>query len=128
MSAKRAVCTTAVCGHKEKRKSVTLEVKLDVLKRFTEGQRAVDIARALGLQPTTVRTICGNAENIKLCAQSVTPLAATKLTRNRSGTMKNMEGLLNIWMEDEHQLDPPCPLLSRQAKALSFLFVCVVHI
>ena len=38
----------------------------------------MDIARALGLQPTTVRTIHGNAEKIKLCAQSVTPLAATK--------------------------------------------------
>ena len=68
MSAKRAVCTIAVCGHKKKRKSVTLEVKLDVLKRFTEEHRAVDIARALGLQPTTVRTIRGNAEKIKLYA------------------------------------------------------------
>ena len=88
------MCTTAVCGHKKKRKSVTLG-SLDVLKRFTEGQRAVDIARAPGLQPTTVRTIRGNAEKIKSCAQSVTPLAATKLTRNRSGTME-------IWKDCKH--------------------------
>ena len=68
MSAKRAACTTAVCGHKKKRKSVTLEVKLDVLKRFTEGQRAVGIARALGLQPTTVETIRGNGKKI-MCSK-----------------------------------------------------------
>ena len=87
MRAQRAVCTTAVCGHTKKRKSVSLEVKLDVLKRFTEGQRSMDEARALGLQPTTLRTIRGNAEKIELCAQRVTPLAATNSTRNRSGIM-----------------------------------------
>ena len=30
MRAKHAVCTTAVCGHTKKKKSVSLEVKLDV--------------------------------------------------------------------------------------------------
>ena len=120
MSAKRAVCTTAVCGHKKKRKSVSLKVKFVVLKRITEGQRAVDIARALGLKPTTVRAIRGNAEKIKLCAQRVTPLAATKLTLNRRGIMENIERLLNIWMEGQHhQRDSPCLLLSIQAKAIS---------
>ena len=78
----------------------------------------MDITRALGLQPTTVRTIRSNAEKIKLCAQSVTPLAATELTHNRSGIMENVERWLNIWMEDQQQRDSPCLLLSTQAKAL----------
>ena len=117
------MCTSAVCGLKKKRKSVSLQVKFDVLKRFTEGQRAVDIARALGLQPTTVRTIHGNAEKIKLCAQSVIPLAATKSSLNRGGIMENMERLLNIWMEGQHQRDSPCSLLSTQAKAPVYLKV-----
>ena len=37
---------------------------------------------------------------------------------NRSGIMENMERLLNIWTEDQHQRDSPCSLLSIQAKAL----------
>ena len=78
----------------------------------------MDIKIALSLQSTTVRPIHGNAEKIILCAQSITPLAITKLTRNRSGTMENMERLLNIWMDDQRQHDSPCSLLSIQVNAL----------
>ena len=58
----------------------TQNTELAVLRRFNEGEWDVDIRRALCLQLTTVWTICSNAEKIKDCAQSVTPLAATKLT------------------------------------------------
>lgn len=82
MNAKRASYATHVYGHKKQRKSVNLEVKLDVLKRFEDGQRAEDIGRALDLPTTTVRKMCGNAEYIRSYVQSVTPSPPTKLTRN----------------------------------------------
>ena len=56
-NAKCAVCTTAVCGHKRKRTSVTLEVKLEVLKRFTADSKNCGHDKSSGLQPTTVPTI-----------------------------------------------------------------------
>jgi len=33
------------------------KTKLDILRRFIKGERAVEIAKAVGLAPTTVRTI-----------------------------------------------------------------------
>ncbi|XP_069958714.1 uncharacterized protein [Cherax quadricarinatus] len=119
MSTKGRVCNTDTCGNKKHRKSVTLERKLEVLKRFEGGERGVDIGRSLGLPPTTVRTILSNSEKIKACAQSVTPLAATKLTRKRSSIMENMEGLLYMWLMEMHRCNSPCSLMAIQMKALS---------
>ena len=42
---------------KNKKKSISLETKLDILRRFDKGEKAVEIARAVGLSATTVRTI-----------------------------------------------------------------------
>ena len=113
MSARRAVCTTAVCGHTKKRKSVTLEVIRCVKEIYRRTANCGHSKSSLFAAYNYTNNPWGNAEKIKLCAQNVTPLAATKLTRNRSGIMENMERLLNIWMEDQHQRDSPCSLLSR---------------
>ena len=39
----------------QKRKQLCLEQKLDILKRFKSGERAVDIERNLGLAPSTIK-------------------------------------------------------------------------
>lgn len=119
MSDKRALCSPVVPDSKMRRKSITLETKLEVLKRLANGERSVDIGNALRLPPTTVRSIRSNAEKIKACAQGVTPHAATRLTRHRSSIMANMERLLNIWIEDMHQRNCPCSLMTIQMKAVS---------
>ena len=50
---------------KKVRKTVNLEVKLDVIRRMASGDRAVDVGRHFGLPPTTVRTIHKNVEQIR---------------------------------------------------------------
>ncbi|XP_041053574.1 tigger transposable element-derived protein 1-like [Carcharodon carcharias] len=104
---------------KKTRKTITLAMKLEVLKRLEAGERAVDIGRALGLPPTTVRTIRGNAEKIKQSARSVTPLSAGRVSRTRSSIMENMERLLAVWIEDQNQRQVPLSLMVIQAKAKS---------
>ncbi|XP_038669700.1 tigger transposable element-derived protein 1-like [Scyliorhinus canicula] len=104
---------------KKTRKTITLAMKLEVLKRLEAGERAVDIGRALGLPPTTVRTIRGNADKIKQSAQSVTPLSAGRVSRTRSSIMENMERLLAVWIEDQNQRQVPLTLMVIQAKAKS---------
>ena len=42
---------------KKLRKVITLETKLNILQRFKDGDRAVDISRALGLAQSTVKII-----------------------------------------------------------------------
>ena len=42
---------------KIKKKTISLETKLDILRRFDKGEKAGEIAKAVGLAATTVRTI-----------------------------------------------------------------------
>lgn len=69
-----------------------MAVKLEVLKRFANGDKAEDVARALGLASTTVRTIRDrDSEKIKEAARSATSLTTKTITRARSSLMLKME-------------------------------------
>ena len=75
-------------GRSTKKKTITLEKKLDILRRFDNGEKAVDIAKALNLAATTVRTIQARDRiKIKEAAKSVTSVDAKTMTRTRSGFM-----------------------------------------
>lgn len=117
MSNKRPLTSANTPNGKRCRKSLALNTKLEVIRRFEEGQRAVDIGVALGLAPTTVRTIRGNAEKIKKSIQNVTSVNATKISRSRSDTMEQMEQLLAVWIENQVQKHMPLSLGVIQAKA-----------
>lgn len=126
MSFKEDNCMSVILNKKKTRKIVTLDIKLDVIDRFKDGNRAVDIARDLGLQSSTVRTIRRNADKITLSAQSVTALSAARLSRNRSVIMEKMETLLINWIEEQHQLNLSVSLKAIQDKALA-LFGYLKH-
>ncbi|XP_038662858.1 F-box/LRR-repeat protein 8 isoform X2 [Scyliorhinus canicula] len=111
---------SSAAAAKKTRKTITLEIKLEVLKRFEAGERAVAIGRALGLPPTTVRTIRGNTAKIKQSAQSVAPFSAGRISRTRSSIMENMERLLEVWIKDQNQRNVPLSLVVIQTKAKSF--------
>ena len=54
-----------------KKKTVSLKTKLDILRRFFKGAKAVEIAKAVGPAVTTVRTIKDRDGNkIKEAAKS----------------------------------------------------------
>ncbi|XP_014398973.1 PREDICTED: uncharacterized protein LOC106726879 isoform X1 [Myotis brandtii] len=65
------------------RKSITLHVKLEVLRRFEEGEKLTQIARALGLATSTVASIRVNKDKIRANSQASTPVSAEQLTRCR---------------------------------------------
>lgn len=56
----------------QKRKQISVELKLDILKRFKSGEKAIDIAKHLNLASSTVRTICNrDADRMILHQQAV---------------------------------------------------------
>ncbi|XP_042210165.1 tigger transposable element-derived protein 1-like [Homarus americanus] len=95
---------------------------MEVLNRFENGERAVDIGVALGLTPTTVRTIRTNTDKIKASAGSGSFMSATKTSRARSSVIEKMEKMLAMWIEDQNQRNTPVSLMVIQHKAKS-LFV-----
>ncbi|XP_019391383.1 PREDICTED: centrosomal protein of 89 kDa isoform X4 [Crocodylus porosus] len=119
MSQKRATDSETASAEKKQRKSITLELKLDVLKRIEAGERQNEVCRALNLAGSTVRTILKNKDKIKECGRIVTPLNALKLSRSRAPIMLEMEKLLSVWIEDTTQRRMPLSMLLIQKKAKS---------
>ncbi|KAF6078214.1 hypothetical protein HJG60_009093 [Phyllostomus discolor] len=86
---------------KRDRKSITLHVKLEVLRRFEEGEKLTQIARTLGLATSTVASIRVNKDKIRANSQAATPISAKQLTRCRGVVMGHMERLLSLWIEEQ---------------------------
>uniref|UniRef100_H9H7U0 Tigger transposable element-derived protein 1-like n=1 Tax=Monodelphis domestica TaxID=13616 RepID=H9H7U0_MONDO len=106
-------------GPKRDRKSITLHVKLEVLRRFEEGEKLTQIAKTLGLATSTVASIRVNKDKIKANSQAATPMSTTQLTRCRGVVMGTMERLLSLWIEDQKQRRLPVNTVLIQEKAKS---------
>ncbi|XP_024591404.1 CENPB DNA-binding domain-containing protein 1 [Neophocaena asiaeorientalis asiaeorientalis] len=119
MPGKRPRNATAIPRAKRERKAITLDVKLEVLRRFEVGEKLSQVAKALGLAVSTVATIRDNKEKIKASSQIATPLRASRLTRHRSAVMETMERLLRVWLEDQSQRNVPLSVTVIQEKAKS---------
>ncbi|KAG7166284.1 CENPB DNA-binding domain containing protein 1-like 6 [Homarus americanus] len=85
---------------KRSRVAVTLEVKLDIIKRHEHGEGTSVIGHVHGLASSTVHSIVKSANKIKELAGSATPLTATKVTRFRDAEMESMERMLSTWIDD----------------------------
>ncbi|XP_062946513.1 putative CENPB DNA-binding domain-containing protein 1 isoform X2 [Cynocephalus volans] len=99
------------------RKSITLHVKLEVLQRFEEGEKLMQIAWALGLATSTVASICVNKDKIQANSRTTTPVSATQLTCCWGMVMGHMEHLLSLWIEEQKQQNLPVSTLLIQDKA-----------
>lgn len=119
MPGKRPLNAAVITGAKRERKAITLDIKLEVLRRFEVGEKLSQIAKALGLAVSTVATIRDNKEKIKANSQIATPLRASRLTRHRSAVMETMERLLHVWLEDQSQRNVPLSVTIIQEKAKS---------
>ncbi|XP_059217556.1 tigger transposable element-derived protein 1-like [Stomoxys calcitrans] len=104
----------------QKREQILLEQKMDILKRYKPGEKAVEIGRSLGLPSTTVRSICTrDADKIKKFAECASLLQHKQVIKMRSSLMEKMESLLSVWIEDQNQRRMPLSQMVIQKKALS---------
>lgn len=103
-----------------KRKSLSLELKLQVLRRSEAGERQIDISNSLNLAPSTVRTILKNSAKIKLSGSTSTKMSVTKITRSRSNIIEEMEKRLSIWVDDQTQRNMPLSqkIIMEKAKSI----------
>ncbi|XP_013793872.1 CENPB DNA-binding domain-containing protein 1-like, partial [Limulus polyphemus] len=109
MFGKKPSCSNTSSTPKRARKGISLDYKLDVLKRFDAREELLlkSKSKTLGLcylyTQTTVGTIGYNKEKIKGSAKVATPLSARTLYFHRSEVMPNMERLLSVWIEYQIQ-------------------------
>ncbi|XP_066474732.1 tigger transposable element-derived protein 1-like [Tiliqua scincoides] len=105
--------------NKRKRHSITLDVKLEIIRRSKSGERPSEIARIFHLPPTSVHTILKNAKQIETKGRHALKLSEVKITRLRSEVMERMERLLVLWLEDLYAKNVPVGLALIQQKAMS---------
>ena len=104
---------------KKARSSLSLEIKMDIIKRHESGQGTSHIGRVLSLAPSTVHTVVKNAAKIKAVAVTATPGSSTKITKLRTSAMEKMERMLRLWVEDQTHRNMPLSQAIVQAKARS---------
>ena len=68
----------------KRRKTITLEQKMEILDRYEKGQKTSVIAQAVGLRESTLRTVRQNAEKIKASVQAGTSKAAQRSSYTRN--------------------------------------------
>ncbi|KAG7164909.1 CENPB DNA-binding domain containing protein 1-like 7 [Homarus americanus] len=104
---------------KRSRVAITLDVKLDIVKRHEHGEGTSVIGRVHGLAPSTVHSIVKSANKIKEMAGSATPLTGTKVKRFHDAEMESMERMLSTWIDDQTQrLKTPLSQRMIQQKAV----------
>ncbi|KAK4319792.1 hypothetical protein Pmani_009310 [Petrolisthes manimaculis] len=104
---------------KKRRMSLSLESKLNIVKRHEDGEGANSIARALRLAQSTVSTVIKNWANIKMAGETSTTLMAKKVTRQRELIYEEMERLLKLWIDNLTQNNMPLSTTLVTVKALS---------
>ena len=105
---------------KRDRKSITLRVKLEVLRRCEEGEKLTQIARALGLATSTVASIRVSKDRMRASSQAATPVCTTQPRRCRGALMGRVERLLSLWIEEQKRKPLPVSalLIQHQARRL----------
>ena len=92
---------------KATRKSISLDTKMQVLRRLDAGERQTQIGTDLNLSTSTIRTILKNKEKIVSSATTTTTTSSSRVSRSRNYTIEEMEKRLSIWIDDEIERNMP---------------------
>ncbi|ROT86069.1 putative tigger transposable element-derived protein 1-like isoform X9 [Penaeus vannamei] len=106
-------------GSAKKRQAITMETKVDIIKRVERGEKMADVARSYQMNRSTIGTILKNKDKIMEHVKSSVPMQSTIISKKRGKVIEELEKLLSIWMEDCHQKSKPLSLMLIQEKALS---------
>ncbi|XP_053561178.1 tigger transposable element-derived protein 1-like [Bombina bombina] len=102
---------------KKCRKSITLDMKLKIIRLYDEGVIQAEIGRKLGFTRTTINTVMKNREKIVADVKSATPVNTTTI-RKRDSIVADMERLI-LWIENQTTRHVPVNQAIIQSKALS---------
>ena len=76
----------------------------------------VDISCSYNMNHSTIGMILRNRGRIKEHVKSAVPMILTIIWKNHGKVMEEMEKLLSVWMQDQHQRRVPLSLILIQEK------------
>ena len=117
MAPKRAADVSAGASAKKSRKSLTLDVKLDIIKRYEQGHKTADIVRATGFSESTLRTVRAARDKINQCVQHGSASSLKRLSSIRHLSITRTEELVKDWITKQNRRSIPVTMGIIQAKA-----------
>ncbi|XP_053145994.1 tigger transposable element-derived protein 1-like isoform X2 [Hemicordylus capensis] len=101
----------------KKRRTITMQTKMEIIKRAEKGERPSQIGRALAIPRTTIVCILKDKKRIQEHVKGSACMQSTVITKRRVGIIAQVEKLLISWLEDQHQRRAPVSLAIIQEKA-----------
>ncbi|TKC40119.1 hypothetical protein EI555_012282 [Monodon monoceros] len=80
----------------------------------------VDVTRSYNMNCSTIGTILKNKDKILEHVKSPVPMMSKIVSKKRGKVMEEMEKLLSVWMQGQHQrrVPPSVKLIQEKAKSL----------
>nr|XP_022905269.1 tigger transposable element-derived protein 1-like [Onthophagus taurus] len=84
----------------KKRKTLTLDYKLNIIKGFDSSMKVCELARKFDLSESSIRTIIKDKETILTAVKNTQSLNST-IIRKRHGIIAEMESILKSWCDNQ---------------------------
>ena len=99
MAPKRDLCEKDAPGKKKARKSITVEQKMNILRRHNRGESTAAIRSELTLPESMLRTIRKDREKIMAAFKAGAGSHSTRVLSGQSTIMVHTEKMLVTWMD-----------------------------
>ena len=99
MAPKRDLSEKDAPGKEKARKSITMEQKMDILRRYDRGESTAAIRNMLNLPESMLRTIREDREKIMAAVKAGAGSCAMKVSSGQSTVMVRMEKMMVMWMD-----------------------------
>ena len=119
MSGSKRKSSGDVAGTAKKRQAIMMEAKVKIIERVERGEKMVDVTRSYNMSHLTIGTILENKDKIMEHVRSAVPVMSTIISKKCVKVMEEMEKLLSVWMQDQHQHRVLLNLMLIQEKAKS---------
>ena len=78
-------------------------IKVKITERAERGEKMVDVTRSYNMNHSTIGMILKNKDKIMDHVKSAVPMMSTIISKKCGKVLEEMEKLLRVWMQDQHQ-------------------------
>ena len=104
---------------KKRFRTISISTKMEILKKFDEGMKVMQISKAMNMAEATVRSIKKQEQKIKNCAKYVSPNIAEAISRPRHPMVHKIENILYVWIKEQIENETELTSTMMRSKALS---------
>ncbi|XP_069396817.1 putative CENPB DNA-binding domain-containing protein 1 [Delphinus delphis] len=119
MSGSKHKSSGDVFGTAKECQATTTETKAKIIERVERGEKEVDVTRSYNMNHSTIGIVLKNKDKIMEHVKSAVPMMSTIKLKKHGKVMKEMEKLLSVWMQDQHQHQVLLNLMLIQEKGKS---------